>query len=92
MSKFLLTIALILSSVGLKASPALTRSEGSVSAPVMMDQLIVYGAYDSQAAADARGDYEINYNGADAYGAGYCDSDPEGGNRGPGYYVAVHYP
>jgi hypothetical protein len=103
MSRFVLAVALILSSVGLKASPALTGAEGghgnhavqtagSVSARAAMDELITYGAYGTQAAAHAKGEYEINVNGADAYGAGYCESDPDGGDRGPGYYVTVHYP
>ncbi len=79
MSRFLLKAALVLGSVSFVAGSA--RAE-----------LRTYGAYASQADADAVGQAEIDNNGATGYGAGYQTDDPEEKGRGPGYYVTVIYP
>jgi len=79
MSKFMLTVALMLGAVSLVG--------GSARADYRW-----YGPYNSQAQADAVGQGEIDNNGAGSWGAGYQPDDPTGGTGGAGYYVVVQYP
>jgi hypothetical protein len=67
------------------------RGEG-VSAHAQMDRITIFGPYHSQRAADDKGGYELEHGGGDGYAAGYAAEDPADLGRGPGYYVAVHYP
>ena len=78
MSKFMLTVALVLGSVSIGVRSASAN--------------LWYGPYGTQEQADAAGQSEIDRGAADSYGAGYLSDDPTGGGGGEGYYASVHYP